>query len=233
MRILICDDSLYDVEEMKTLCAAYLNEHAFEGKIIGITSPLHLDQYDTDVLILDIEMPGFNGIEVKENLMYKLNSPLIIFATNYAEAMKAAYGSNVIGFLTKPIDKMELWLYLDKAVKLLPSGRKVKLNDDEAVSSENIKFVTVEKVYTEVHFADGSSRRKIRKPLREWEEELLDIGFIRINDACIVNCKYVDSFKNREIMLEGIAEPFIVAKRRVKDCKEWYDRYCERMARYI
>ena len=56
------------------------------------------------------------GIEVKESLMYRSNCPLITFATNYAEAMKEAYGSNVIGFLTKPIDKTELWLYLDKAI---------------------------------------------------------------------------------------------------------------------
>lgn len=233
MRILICDDNLYDIEEMKKLCAAYTEEHQMEGKIMSVTSPRYLDRYDTDVLILDIEMPGFNGIEVKEKLMYASGSPLIIFATNYAEAMKAAYGSNVIGFLTKPVDRIELWLYLDKVTKLLPSGRKVKVNDDETVSSETVKYITVERVYTEVYFADGTYRKKIRKPLRQWEDELSDSGFIRINDSCIVNCKYINSFINKEIMLEGVAKPFPVAKRRVKDCKERYDKYCERMARYI
>lgn len=105
MKILICDDSLHDVEEMKKLCHTYLEEYAFEGNVIGITSPIYLEQYDMDVLILDIQMPTISGIEVKEKLMYAPSSPLIIFATNYAEAMKDAYGSNVIGFLTKPIDK--------------------------------------------------------------------------------------------------------------------------------
>ena len=233
MKILICDDSLHDVEEMKRLCTAYMEGHQMEGKIRGITEPRHIGDYDADVLILDIQMPGTSGIEIKETLMYKSKSPLIIFATNYAQAMKDAYGSNVIGFLTKPVDQRELWLYLDKAIKLLPEERKVKINDEESVGSETIVYITVEKVYTEVRFANGARRKNIRKPLHQWEEELSGMGFIRISDSCIVNCKYIDSFVDKEITLEGIAAPFAVAKRRVKDCKERYDRYCERMARYI
>lgn len=68
MRIVICDDEIRDIDEIRKCCLEYLVLRDIEGEIVGVTNPAAILSEDPDILILDVEMPGENGIDVKDRL---------------------------------------------------------------------------------------------------------------------------------------------------------------------
>ena len=65
MRICICDDMISDLRILKTLCQEYLQKRRIDAEVI-CTKDAELPLREAfDLLILDIEMPGISGIDVK------------------------------------------------------------------------------------------------------------------------------------------------------------------------
>lgn len=104
MKILICDDDRGSAEELKALCLAYLEKAGLSRstQVVCAGDSSMIEAHEPDILLLDIEMPGRNGLAAKDELCQQGGKPLIIFVTNHREAMPEAFGRNVIHFLTKP-----------------------------------------------------------------------------------------------------------------------------------
>ena len=80
MKILICDDDRGSAEELKALCLAYLEKaglsHSTQVVCAGDSSMI--EAHEPDILLLDIEMPGRNGLAAKDELCQQGRKPLII-----------------------------------------------------------------------------------------------------------------------------------------------------------
>lgn len=75
-------------------------------------------QYQVDVVLLDIRMPGMDGVETANHLKKLENSPAVIFTTAYDEYALQAFDAHAIDYLLKPIRKERLQEALDKAKRL-------------------------------------------------------------------------------------------------------------------
>lgn len=77
--------------------------------------------FEPDIIISDIRMPGLNGIEVATKLREKFTNCKIIFLSGYSdkEYLKAAIKLSAVNYVEKPIDLMELTEAIQKAVNLL------------------------------------------------------------------------------------------------------------------
>ena len=106
MRIAVCDDQVIYREELIKQCKTILNENTYYGCFDSGECLLHAEE-EFDLLFLDIEMTGMDGIQVKDILEQKQSSMKIIFLTSHEERMIEAFGNHVIGFLKKPIQRME------------------------------------------------------------------------------------------------------------------------------
>ena len=180
MKITVCDDSLSDARELEQLCEAYLAEHRYEAEVTAVTDPFSVRAGQTDILILDVEMPELDGITLKDQLAMETDCPLIIFATRYADVMSKAFNRNVIGFLLKPVDPRQLEDMLDLAILHLNLDREIELPHGRWINTGDIIRIHADRGYTVLYLASGDSEDGGRKSLDQWEEELKEQGFLRI-----------------------------------------------------
>ena len=75
-------------------------------------------QYPVDVVLLDIRMPGMDGIETANHIKKLENTPAVIFTTAYDEYALQAFDAHAIDYLLKPIRKERLQEALSKAKRL-------------------------------------------------------------------------------------------------------------------
>lgn len=238
MKLIVCDDSRSDAQALMLLCETYLAEHGYEAEVKVVTDPFSIKAGQTDILILDIEMPELDGITLKDKLAMESDCPLIIFATRYADAMSKAFNRNVIGFLLKPVDPRLLRDMLDLAILHLNLDREIELSHGRRVNTGEIVRIHADRGYTVLHLASGEQEDGGRKSLEQWEEELTEQGFLRIEKSCIVSSRHIKSFQDDRIILkeadrDGEKICLRVSRRRKKDCYQQYLCYLSRIAKFV
>ena len=91
-----------------------------------------VEQVEPDIVLLDIRMPGMDGIEVARHLAATLRPPAVIFTTAYDVHALAAIEANAVDYLLKPIRKPRLQAALERATTLT----RAQLAGLEAVEQE-------------------------------------------------------------------------------------------------
>lgn len=110
IKVGICEDEKVCRESIAKLLEEYFTQR-------GI--PYQLEEYEsgqsfmeekekTDILLLDIEMEGISGIQLKNWLWREDEDTKIVFVTKHSEEMPEAFGKNVYGFLHKPLKEARL-----------------------------------------------------------------------------------------------------------------------------
>lgn len=104
MKIAICDDDKNAREVLKTCCGRFAAEFQIDCQVAEYASGEELlRDSSSDVLLLDVEMPGMNGIAVKNFLQNQRAMTRILFVSSHEEAITEAFGREVYGFLYKPV----------------------------------------------------------------------------------------------------------------------------------
>lgn len=123
MRTLIVDDEASARARLTRL----LSPHAFAVEIIGeaadgLSALQQITSLTPDLLFLDIEMPGLNGLQVLQALPAEATLPLVVFVTGYDQHALAAFAANALAYLLKPIEVERLGLVVDRAERLHASA---------------------------------------------------------------------------------------------------------------
>lgn len=231
MRITICDDMQQDIDRLALLCRRYAKKNRLEIEIEKVTNAENLDLEGTDLLFLDIEMPEKNGIQIQRERELISGRPLIIFFTNYPAYSMSSHGTNVIGFLPKPVKESLLGDYLDKALALLQSNKVVGFDQEERYNTRQIQYIVMDRGCSKAVLKDGKQSIGIYKSIIEWEKELIPYWFIKISQSCLVNCQYIDKLMPGKVMLKD-GTGLTVSRRAFQACRERYLEYLEKMARF-
>src|SRR5206468_8939070 len=115
LRVLVADDEPLAAERLQLLLAkidgAQLVGTASDGEsAINLTEALH-----PDLLLLDIAMPGLDGIAVARALAAQNPSPAVVFVTAFDQFAVAAFEVEAVDYLMKPVDPHRLQRALDRA----------------------------------------------------------------------------------------------------------------------
>ncbi len=151
--------------------------------------------HEPQLLLLDIQTPLMNGIEVLERLPTTIQ-PVIIFVTAFDEYAMKAFEFGAIDYLLKPFDRTRFYTALERAKNRI--SERVRVNSHYRsyfVSKENetLTFVLAEKIiwatssgnYVMLH--TDEKQFSVRKTLKELETELDPLHFRRIHRSAIVN----------------------------------------------
>ena len=184
MKIGICDDELYMREQEEKICHTFFGKHSLELEIFFFESGEELLAWreEIDLLILDIEMSGIDGISLKNQLQQKEISPFIIFVTNYEERMQQAFGNKVLGFVKKENMESQLQELFQTAIHLIGSNVMIEGN----YSSRDIYAIQALKEYSKLYLKNGDSP-SVRISLKKMETMLESIPFIKVHRAWMVN----------------------------------------------
>lgn len=166
-----------------------------------------------DLVFLDIQMPGINGIEFARNIP---KNTLIIFTTAYSEYALDSYEVEAIDYLVKPIEPERLKKAVDKAISyhsllLSEENKSVGNVEDEyifvksdrryfKVNLKDILFIEGLKDYVIIQLEE--QRIITRMNLKTMHELLPKNSFLRINRSYIVNATRIDSFDNNDIFIQ-------------------------------
>ena len=182
MRILICDDDTLILEHIYKLLKHYFESaHLKMPEIISYSNgeSLLMDKGSKDIVFLDIEMPGMNGIYVGNELKSQNRNVIIFVVTSYSEYLDEAMSFRVFRYLSKPLDKARLYRNLEAAMKIyMASDRKVVVETKAGVYSVVAeKIVMVEAVNRKVILYTLKREFECVQPIKYWTEQLTDKCF--------------------------------------------------------
>lgn len=214
LKIAICDDDASQREYLARTVAEWAkkNRHLTEVRqYIDAKSFLfdYLEDKGFDILLLDIEMPQMNGIELAKTVRRENSTVQIVFITGFYEYFSDGFDVSALHYLIKPADERKLFTVLDKAVENLAyRQRSVLLATAEGevkVSLADILYIESENVYIIVHTVHGDYRT--RMALIKFMEQL-DETFFKVHRSFVVSLKYIKKITRTEvIMTNGASVP--------------------------
>lgn len=154
------------------------------------------------IIFLDIEMPGKNGIEIKDILETE-EDIYILFVTGYREFMQSAFGKNVCGFLQKPEDKEKIAFYLNKIENYQQREQNICIEDvQEVVKLKEVRYIKAENQYSHLYMNSGDVIIT-RKNLGTLKKEIEAYGFFCTHRSYLVNLRYVKIIKKEVVLYDG------------------------------
>ncbi len=217
-KIAICDDNAAELERTAALLEDYLRERPHLSANLtrfrdGLSLLDELDRgNDFDIYLLDVLMPGFNGIEVGKALRHMGRGGAIIYLTASPDYAVDSYLTQAFFYLLKPVGREQLFEVLDRAIAALRKRRnKATIVNTAAglrsVFLDDILYVERADRAMRYYLADGETvdSRTIRCPFREAAAELLlDGRFALCGASFVLGLHHVRSVeKNRALLDNG------------------------------
>ena len=159
-----------------------------------------------DLIFLDINMPGVNGLQLLSALLEK---PMVIFTTAYTDYAVESYNLRAIDYLLKPITFERFLSSVNKAVELFTLKNKIPAASDfvliksgpqtHKVKVDDILYLEKEGNYLTVF----TKEKKIL--IRENMTDVFDIipkqGFVRVHKSFIVALKHISTFEVHQVII--------------------------------
>ena len=232
LKIAVCDDSREllekvekDLHEYESVRNTPVTVHTYTNAVDLLDG---LKKTDYDILILDIIMPGFTGMQAAHEIR-KFNEEIkIIFLTSSKEFAIESYSVGAYYYLLKPVLNEKLFSVLDKVVSEITSKQESCIIYTH-MGIVNIPFARIEclEVYNKhlvFHLSDGSTK-ETRGALTDYENVFLERKeFLKIHRSYILNMDYIHSIEAGEITTYS-GKTFPVSRLLAKDIKEHYMNY--------
>lgn len=155
-----------------------------------------------DMLLLDIEMPGMNGVDLAKKIRLKDELLQIIFITGYSDYIAEGYDVSALHYLLKPVAELKLKEVLNRAAARIQKNEEmmtvVKEGEIIRIPLHDIRYVDVYSNYVTIHCKEEVS---VKKTLSSMEQEL-DERFYRIGRSVIVNLTWIRQANREQILLK-------------------------------
>ena len=222
MKIAVVDDSIEDAQRIDTYLAQFQSEHnrTFQIKVFHSSFDF-LEEYrgEYDIIFLDIEMPGSNGLEVAREIRQRDQAVGIVFITSLAQYAIEGYEVQAIDFMVKPVGYYNFSMKLEKAFRFIDSHREqdILINDKSGIfriSVSDIQYIEKDRDYLLFYTRQGTS--KTRGSMKEIKIKLESLPFSECSYGCLVNLNYVRRVGKDSVVLTSDKE--LPLSRRLKNC---------------
>lgn len=196
MKVVIADDEPLARDRLRALLAAQRGIEVVADAADGQQALQACAEYAPDLVLLDISMPGLDGLETARHLAAFEPRPAVVFCTAFDEHALSAFEAEAIDYLVKPVRAERLAAALDR-VRTFAAGREQAGGDGarrkhlcarlrgslRLIPLEDVHYLHAEEKYVIVHHARGEDL--IEESLKSLEEEFGD-RFVRIHRNCLV-----------------------------------------------
>ena len=236
MKILLVDDELLARERLMRLMQKLQPEAIYLQAENGLEALDIVQQEAPDLVLLDIRMPGMDGIEVATHLQQLDQAPAIIFCTAYDQYALEALQHQAVAYLLKPVREADLEKAMAGAARinrLQLAALKGEGEGRSSVSSQthrgletmavaDIRCFLAEQKY--VTACSPDQELLIPDTLKDLESEFAK-GFIRVHRNALVSFAHIvrlhrDETGNWLVELEGVEVRPAVSRRHLPEVKE-------------
>lgn len=224
LRIAIVEDSPKELELLQRCLEKYESERGitFEFHVFGdALSFLERYRADYDIVFMDIELPGIDGMEAAHRLREIDQQVILIFVTNMVQFAVKGYEVDALDYVIKPVKYGPLCLKLDRAVA---RNRAAAEGIVVQQPSGSLRLLLREILYIEVHshrlsYHTEQGTFEGSGSLQEVEARLHPFGFLRCNKGYLVNQRQIREVQGGEVVLMN-GETLPISRLRKKDFLE-------------
>jgi two-component system, LytTR family, response regulator AlgR len=238
VKVVIADDEPLARERLRALLAEHPGVEVVAEADNGLSALQACAEFRPDLVLLDIAMPGVDGLEAARHLTAFDPRPAVVFCTAYDEHALSAFDAAAIDYLMKPVRAERLAVALERARTFVagretqapaPPGRIPRTHlcarmrgSLRLIPVEDVHYLQAEEKYVVVHHARGEDL--IEESLRSLEDEF-NGRFVRIHRNCLVarheitELKRVGDGRVQAVLRHG-KEPLEVSRRCVAGLRD-------------
>ena len=144
---------------------------------------------DFDVLFIDIQMPGMNGVEMAKKIRQKNQNIVLIFTTGITDYMQEGYEVEAMHYLLKPLDKDKVYACMEKAVHKKEKDTFLLVHTvDETIRIhvKDINYVEA-KGHGCIVGTQGQELLAVKESITWMEGMLLPLGFVKCHRSYLAS----------------------------------------------
>ena len=197
MKVVIADDEPLARERLRGLLGAHADIEVVAEAGDGRAALEACADHAPDLVLLDIAMPGIDGLEAARHLAAFEPRPAVVFCTAYDAHALSAFEAAAVDYLVKPVRPERLQAALDRVRTFTAGLERSRAADGKRrthlcarlrgslrlIPIEEIHYLQADEKYVVVHHARGEDL--IEESLKSLEEEFGD-RFLRIHRNCLV-----------------------------------------------
>lgn len=213
LHIAVCDDDKGQTAFLSNLTHVWARERGCTVNTVSFPSAesfsfCYAEDQSFDILLLDIEMGGMNGVDLARAIRRVDRTLQIIFITGYMDYITDGYDVEALNYLLKPVTGEKLFPVLDRAAERLRRRENALVLEADGetvrVPLREIRFLEVLHNYVTVH---AEKDYTVKRPLSDLEQKL-DDSFFRTGRSFIVNLRYVKKATRTAVFLaDGASVP--------------------------
>ena len=200
IKVVIADDEPLARERLRMLLAEVADVHVVAEAGDGNAALHACAEHGADMVLLDIAMPGIDGLEAARHLAAFEPRPAVVFCTAYDVHALSAFDAAAVDYLVKPVRPERLMAALDRA-RTFTAGRDRAAAESAVpgktrthlcarlrgslrlIPVDDVHYLQADEKYVVVHHARGEDL--IEESLKSLEEEF-GARFLRIHRNCLV-----------------------------------------------
>ena len=231
----ICDDEQKSIDITKKFCEEVSKELGIEFVfyIFASGEEVLICEENMDIILLDIEMTGMNGIETMHILEDMSNIKNILFVSGYSDYIHESFGVKTKGFVCKPIEYSCLKKEIEKTILYIKKDINKQFIEADVggmhmmIDTENIMYIQGEGRYARL--VTSTESHLVTENIKVWDDKLCGSSMHRVHKSYIVNLKFVANIVGTELVLRDDTK-IPIGRKYYKLVKEQYREYLfERM----
>ncbi len=223
----ICDDESMALNMVASALRSCFAQQEVTLKLEKFTSSgkfaKAIPQNQWELVFLDIDIPGLDGIELGKKLKEENPDVVIIYISNCEDRVFDAFTAHPFGFVRKSsfLKDVEsvVRLYIKEVIQKEAPEEILEVKTHSGfmrLKVRNITYIECDRDYQDIHMADHSDTIRIQQRMNVLEENLKKYGFLRVHTGYLVNYKYIVRIDSETVqMQDGAAIP--MSRRRKKE----------------